>query len=56
MSVVCVAALALQGALIAKPIVGLIPKKWFNRMQYWLTGYAAYKLLSAGVGGVIAGR
>jgi hypothetical protein len=53
---VCVAALALQGALIAKPIVGLIPKKWFNRMQYWLTGYAAYKLLSAGVGGVVAGR
>jgi hypothetical protein len=49
-----VTTLASQGVLVAKPIVGMIPKKWFNRMQYWLTGYAAYKLLSAGIAGVMA--
>ena len=49
-----VCALVPQGVFVAKPIVALIPKYWFNQMQYWLTGYAAYKLLSAGIGGMLA--
>jgi hypothetical protein len=51
-----VARLVPQGVLVAKPIVGMIPKKWFNRMQYWLTGYAAYKLMSAGIGGAMPAK
>lgn len=37
------------GVLASKPIVNLIPKKWFNRLQYWLTAYAAWKLLDSGL-------
>ena len=33
-------AISVVGVLVSKPIVAMIPKKWFNRMQYWLTAYA----------------
>jgi hypothetical protein len=42
--------------MASKPIVKMIPKKWFNRMQYWLTAYAAWKLLDSGLEADSVGR